>query len=189
MRADSQVFSIVSPDIISEAICRLEDCRIQFLSEQQWVSLFTRIAHHDNLKLKVFKTRGSDLSSLPSDILSEAIPRLRNISLPAASLTPDQVESIFLQIARCESLALDTLHLSHNNVSTVSPEVLLEAVARLETVDLSFSGLTAAQLDRILRLVEQRSRDISRLGSHWSSSYITVLSLVETPAFIVSSLH
>ena len=124
------------------------------------VSLFTRIANHQNLKLKVFKARGSNLSSLPSDILAESIIRLRKVYLPSANLTPDQVESIFLQISRCESLFLDTLYLSHNNVSRVSPEVLVEAVERLETVDLSFSGLTAAQLERILRVVEQRREEL-----------------------------
>ena len=158
--AESQVFSQISPPLISEAICRLEDCRIQLLTEQQLISLFTRIANCHNLKLKVFKTWASDLSSLPSDILAESIIRLRKIYLPSAKLSPDQVESIFLKISRAESLYLDTLYLSHNDVSTVSPEVLVEAVVRLETVDLSFSGLTTAQLDTILRELEERSGEL-----------------------------
>ena len=142
------MLSDISPHIIAEAICRLEDCRIQVLSKRQLVSLFTRIANHPNLKLKVFKTWSSDLSSLPSDLLAESIPRLRELHLPNAKLTPDQVENIFLRISRSESLLLHSLSLSHNNLSRVSPEVLMEAVARLTTVDLSFSGITSAHLDR-----------------------------------------
>ena len=62
----------------------------------------------------------------------------------------------FRSIQESENTKLRVLYLNDRNLSGVAPDILVEAVARLERVDLSDTDLTTDQLTGIFRLLADR---------------------------------
>merc|ERR1712025_1527187 len=76
-----------SPKFWTKSIRRVET------TSYQAEIIFHKIANCENLKLTGLNISGSDLSSVPVDVLVEAISRLENIDLYCTKLTPDQAQS------------------------------------------------------------------------------------------------
>jgi len=127
-----------------EAISRLKHIHLDCtdLTSYQVQSIFHKIEICENLKLTQLGISYNDLSSVPADVLAEAISRLEYICLFSTELTPDQTQSIFHKIANCENLKLTDLGIADNDLSSVPADVLVKAISRLEIVDLKETHLT-----------------------------------------------
>merc|ERR1712129_670029 len=106
------------------------------------------IAITDNSKLKSWNLSYTDLSSIRTDLLAEAVTQLEEVNLAYAGLTPEQVEAIFAALDKPSQLR--TLQMSGNNLSSVDPYVLAQAVTQLVEVELNDTQLAAQQVEAIL---------------------------------------
>ena len=87
--------------------------------------------------------------------------RLENFILNYCHLTREQLSVLFRAIQESTHSKLRTLNVRFNNLSLVAPDILVDALARLEMVDLYSTNLTTVQLTEIYRLVaERRSRTL-----------------------------
>merc|ERR1711988_1052683 len=132
------------------------------LTPDQVQSIFHEITNCANLQLTEQDISFNDLSSVPVDVLVNAISRLETVNLTGTHLTPDQTQGIFQKIANCENLKLTELGIRYNNLSSVPADVLVKAISRLETVDLRRSQLVPAQILAIFTLVAERTSSTLR---------------------------
>ena len=158
--------SHISPNILAEAVIRLTriDLKEKRLHPKQVQSIFSKVAICENLSTRWLDISCNDLSSVPGDVLVKALSRKVYLDLDDTNLTPDQARSIFNEIANCENLSLNSLHISHNNLSSVSRAVLVKAISRLKIVELCGTDLTAKQVKDIFTLVAERKSSNLRIA-------------------------
>ena len=105
-----------------------------------------------------------DLSSVPADILSLAVVRLEALNLEYGSLSPQQVSSMFKVIKESRNQILKRLDLNGFDLSSVSPDILSQALVRLESVQLGRAELSPEQVQYIFQtVVESRNRILKKL--------------------------
>ena len=92
-------------------------------------------------------TGQSKLSHISPEILAEVVVRLEEVDLQDKQLTPRQLQSIFIKMTSSENLALTSLNISRNDLSSVPADVLVRAISR--QVDLVHSNLTPHQVQTI----------------------------------------
>ena len=102
-----------SPKFWTESIRRVDT------TPYQAEIIFHKIANCENLKLTELNIGRSDLSSVPANVLVEAISRLKSVYLTETHLTSDQVKSIFRKIANCEDLKLTELHIGWTDLKEI----------------------------------------------------------------------
>ena len=143
----------ISPDVVASSLVRLEDVGVK-LSWDPVLALFNKIASDENIKLLKLSTEViTNLSHIPADTMAEAVVRLKEIDVNDTFLTPEQVQSIFNKIANCENLKLTHLNIRRNDLSSVPVDVLVEAISRLETVDLRNTHLNPDQAETIFHKI------------------------------------
>jgi len=150
---DHQNFSLVSADILSKALIKLEYVDLYdntILPPEHLDSIFKAITQSEALGLKELYLGGVNLSSVPPNIISQALVKLEDVGLFETELTPRQVNSIFRAIYECPTKILKSLDLRSNNISSVPPFLLSVVVANLEEVGLNKTRLTTPQLQAIL---------------------------------------
>ena len=69
---------------------------------------------------------------------------------------------MFNKIANCENLKLTELSFGCNDLSSITADVLVKVISRLETVDIRFTVLTPAQINGIFTLVAERTSSTLR---------------------------
>ena len=81
--------------------------------------------------------RGSDLSSAPSPLLSQALtaPSLRELELCANGLSVSQLEEILVRISEDPQPGLRRLKISQTSLESVSAGLLARALVRLEELE------------------------------------------------------
>ena len=129
------------------------------LNQHQFLLLFTKIANSVTPRLRelVFcQYAGIDLSHIPPEILSEAVPKLETFHASDCHLTPRQVLSIFSEIPRIDHPRLKILDLTRNNLSTVPSKVLIAGITCLAKVSLNGCRLTETQLNDILFMISNQ---------------------------------
>ena len=167
--------SDISPDILAEAIVRLESVVMNRwyswaeLTPGQFLSIFHKIANCENLRLTELDIIYNDLSSVPADVLVKGISRLEIINLCRTELTSSQAQSIFHTIAKCENLKLKELNIESNDLSSVPADILVEAIRRLTRVHLEGTLLTPAQMNDIFTLVAERTSQNLRFIYLWGN--------------------
>jgi len=146
-------FSSVTPSILSRAILRLESVNLSYteLSPEQLDSIFRDIIECDKFKLNTLKLLASNVSSVSAETLSRALVKLESVDLTKTSLSPDQLEALFATIVATPDLRLRTLNIGGNDLSSVSPVVLSEAIVRLKEVKLKDTKLTEDQLNAVFQ--------------------------------------
>ena len=144
-------------DILSNAVIELHSFHLNTdsLSPLQLEAIFRKIATEaGNIKLRILKTSRQELSSVPSEVLAEALSKLDEVVIQDGSLTATQLNDIFNKIASCDNLKLkhlginiiwESLGLTGANVRSVPPELFIESISKLEKVDFSGTDLTPAQ--------------------------------------------
>jgi len=100
------------------------------------------------VKLEQLDLYGNDLSTVPSDVIAGATPKLKKINLTATKLTTSQV--IELLTASVSSTTLEDINLGGNNLRSVPGDIIAGATSRLKKIDLGYTHLTSSQLTEIL---------------------------------------
>ena len=129
--------SHVSPTVLSEVACRLEsfDLSQTNLLGDQLVELFSRITGTGEVRLKELDIGGNNLDQVVEpNILAGVVSRLTNIDLWRTNLNQEQIQHLFDEIIRTDTLRLRSLNISQNNLSSLSPLVFSQAIRRLEAV-------------------------------------------------------
>ena len=97
----------------------------------------------DNPKVKELIMTGDDLSQIDEELLFHAVSKLESVSLIGTHLTVEQLSSIVS--AATSSDSLKSLNLSSNNLSKLSPDLLVSATENLTVFGLESSSLTQQQ--------------------------------------------
>ena len=83
--------SSVEPTVLSEVLVRLRSVHMSrtLLTSEQLQALFLKIAETKDSKLKELTMSEIDLSSIPGEILGQALVRLKYVQLRKTNLTPE----------------------------------------------------------------------------------------------------
>ena len=155
--------SKVSPEVFAAALVRVKRVTdpTDFTTQEKIGAFLSKIASLDNMNLKrlTFHVHGShfyllDLSSVSPAIVSEAFVKLERLDLYKILQPNLYYKEILTMVGHCEKLKLKVLHIGEdNNLSLVSPEVLVQAFSRLEHVFLEDCYLSPSQLHSLLSQV------------------------------------
>ena len=148
------VLSSVSPSILSIVVVRLKEVGMSSteLTEDQLEAVLIRIAQTEDLRLKSLDLSFNKLSTVKSSILVSGIIKVKSANLSWTDLTDHQLERLFNKIVETESqdLGLQDLDVFDNDLASVEPGTLAQAILRLERVNLSGLGLTPDQVTTII---------------------------------------
>ena len=138
MNTDRFDISRVSPSLLADALVRIEEVNTK-PSDDQVNSLLTKIAFAEHIEIRRLTLDSShklwietNVSGSPPEVISQAVVRLERISLFNTGLTPHQLNTIFTKIANSKNLSLKVLSLSFNNISSVPPDLLVNAISKLQ---------------------------------------------------------
>ena len=137
------------PETLSSAVSRLTEVSLgcTFPTIDQLNILLDDISKSKKENLKMLDLGSSDLSDIPTDMLTKAMGRLEKFDLSDAHLTTTQLNALFSYLSQASDVKLQTLNLSMNDLSGIAPEFLPTAVCKLEKVDLSDTQLTTNHLN------------------------------------------
>ena len=137
------------PETLSSAVSRLTEVSLgcTFPTIDQLNILLDDISKSKKENLKMLDLGSSDLSDIPTDMLTKAMGRLEKFDLSDAHLTTTQLNALFIYLSQASDVKLQTLNLSMNDLSGIAPEFLPTAVCKLEKVDLSDTQLTTNHLN------------------------------------------
>ena len=99
-------------------------------------------------KLRFLKIRFDNLSSVSPDILTKAVMRLEEVNVGYTHLTSKQVNSLMRTI-QGEKLPLRKLIIGGNDLSSVSPDILSQAMVKLKTGNLVSTFLSRGQMNAL----------------------------------------
>lgn len=144
--------SSVDPDILSEVFCKLRHLQLWgfYLSKDQLNFIFDHMRLTKTLKLRHLGIHHIKLSSASRYCLAFAICKIKEVHLINSHLVTEQLNTIFHTIANCKNLHLRHLILSGSDFSLVNPDILSDAVCKLEEVELVGKNLTDYQLESSL---------------------------------------
>jgi Leucine-rich repeat (LRR) protein len=157
LEIDHTDVSSADPNLLAKTVCKLEEVAMQYncsLTELQLEAVFKAI--NDTSKLRILSMNSNNISSVNRAILANAVRFLEQVDFSFAELRPEQVRTVFTTISRDSNLK--RLTLDCNDVSSVDPAVMAQAVNRLEDATLRFTGLTCQQVEAVLRGVQGDSR-------------------------------
>ena len=132
--------SHISPDILAQAVVRLEEIKVATkLTLRQVEGIFNKIADCENFALKRLNMYRKDLSSVPAEVLVKVISSMETVDLRFAHLTPAQINNIFTLVAERKSSKLRKVHFWKNDISSV-PDGLRERAMNSISVTLTFKA-------------------------------------------------
>ena len=152
---ESFQLSLVDPELLSQAVIRLEDFRLDFagskLTPSQTNSIFTAICQSEDLKLKTLylNLKDEDYSEISPELLASALVRLEETDILRRLTSPDHVECLLHQMAKSDVMKISEFDFNVVDTSNVSPEVLAEALVRVETVSNIPEDKVSATLSKI----------------------------------------
>ena len=141
----------VSADTLAQVVVRVQEVAMssRTLNSDQARAIFLAIRDCKTLRLRTLNLYEERLSSVPPEVLAEAVTRLEVAILPSTRLTSPQVKAVFRAIATSNNLRLQTLNLGTERLSSVPPDQLAEAVTRLKVAKLQDTHLTPAQVSSL----------------------------------------
>ena len=159
--------SQISPEILTKALLSID---LDYLgldnfkfSAEQLIQLLAKIRDSE-LKLTHLCLEGDNsLSQVPPQLVASAFSRLESVVLNSAEsvdlISAEQLSAIFTmllsqELAGSKLKSLDILFIEEE-LSTISPDVLVEGIRRLETFELHYSTVTAEQINAILSAVTE----------------------------------
>ena len=152
----------ITGSLLSGAACKLEtlDLDKTWITSGQADQLFSRISSCPTLKLRTLILSRNNLFRCNSHNLAEAVCRIEEVSLWNCCLTPEQLEELVTRINSHENLRLTRLNISNNNLSKITPELLSEAVSKLEEIDLNFTSISTEQIKAIFHVIGSSNEEL-----------------------------
>ena len=154
--------SSISPDILIRALLKLDLDILGFssfeFSHEQLHQLFTKIRDSELKLTHLCLELENSLSQVPPQLVASALSRLESVKLHADNgVSVEQFSAIFNMLASQEldGSKLKSLNIEELELSTISPEVLVEGIRRLEEFELLYSTVTAEQINAILTAVTE----------------------------------
>jgi len=127
--------SNVNPEILGEAVTNIHEVHLSMasqasLSTNQLKSIFERILHFQDSKLKVLNLERNVLYNVPSDLLAYGVNGLTKVNLSGVDIFREQIIEIFEVLAN--DTELKSLDVSETNLSNVRPKSLISSIMKLE---------------------------------------------------------
>ena len=124
--------SPVDPRVLSEVLVKLDSVRLHktLLTTEQLQVLFLKIAEIEDFKLKNLQISEIDLSSIPVEVLSKALLRVKCVYLRKTILTPEQVYDVYWSIILAQKMKLEYLDVGPV-WSIVTPNVFSEVWSKM----------------------------------------------------------
>ena len=100
--------------------------------------------HEKDNQLKKLHISYCNLATIEPAHLARVLTMLQDVAVMYSSLTPMQLNGLFLRMI--EGSSLIKVDLSYNDLSSVDPETLAQAVNKLESVTLNRTCVTCDQV-------------------------------------------
>ena len=108
------------------------DIKAQMVSDE----LMEAVTIHPGLKRIDINQGFTNLSSVRPELLTKALIKMEDVRLEDASLTPQQLNTLFCSITVDKTSKIQRLYLSGNNLSPIEPQLLAQAVSKLKSAKL-----------------------------------------------------
>ena len=141
--------SLLAPELLGAALNKLEVLHLRWVVFEQgfWETFFQMMCAETNLKELLFEYQG--LQNVPPKVFSAALNKLQIVDLSQIDVDHSQCRALIEVIAR--GTRIEQLDISSNNLATLDPYILAEAVNRLKKVDISNTNLTSFQIECLLK--------------------------------------
>ena len=133
------------------------------------LALFTRIREALDLRLTELGLTW-DVSQVPPEVFAGALSRLETVWVSfLPRVTPSQLEALFLRLISHQEEAggsdLKKLRLTWTDLTSVSPEILVGAIQKLEEVVITHGTMTVEQITAVLTMVKEKQHGrLQRFG-------------------------
>lgn len=162
--------SEINEEVFAVTINKVEEVNIShtMLSREQLKELFKKMI--EKTKLKILKLNDIDLSSVPANLLAEALNLLEEIEIAKCSLTIYQ--GIYLFSRMSEKSKIKKLRIAHNDLSLVPVDYLSKGVNKVTEIDLGGTKLTDIQMTALfIEMLDQTSIEKIVLDGNVESGY------------------
>ena len=154
---------IVSPEIMSVALVKLETVDGLKLSPDQVLSVLSRIRESPDLRLTGLDLARTNVSLVPPEVFAGALSRLETVTFGSLTrVTAPQLKSLCRTLISHQAEAgepkLKQLKVWDSDLSSVSPEVLVGTIQRLERVEFWYVRLTEDQITVILLMLKRKQQ-------------------------------
>jgi len=148
----SNNLSQIPPGLLGETVVSLNkvDLRMVKVTRIQLYEIFVQIKNKEPLNLIELSLEGTNLSKFEPNLLADAVSKLVKVNLTDTDLSTDQLLTILNRIKDSNTPILKSLSLNLLRLYRVPDNVLTGAVAKLESVELQSTGLSANQITEIL---------------------------------------
>ena len=138
-------------DLMTQAFNSLESLSLHYgtlIGDVQMGLFLTSMSTRTNLTQ--LSLRNIKLNHINPQLLGRAVRSLTSLEIMISDLTPDQLDSIFSSLARRPDL---TRHLcfSHNDLSSVQPDLFVAVARNVRSLDLYNSRVTTGQMEALLQ--------------------------------------
>ena len=170
--------SSVEPKLLADAVSTLEEVNLTLteLTARQVNDIFLGL--QTNTRMKSLNLTQNDLSTVDPNILGDTVSRISKVDLGQTRLTTQQATSVCS--AQKENTALTSLNLRFNNLSSVNPTILSEAVSTLSKVDLSFCQLNTHQVLSLCAVLKSET-ELTRLDLTGNNLVLVLKEVLQDP--------
>jgi len=164
--------SEVDPQLLARAVVELEELRLcgTSLTSEQSEALVSALNEGDNW-LKCLHISYCNLATIDPAQLAKVLSGMQEVAVMYSSLTPLQLNSFFLGIIQGSGV-LARVDLSYNNLSSVDPDLLAEAVNKLESVTMNRTCVTSDQVTNIL-VKSLETTSLTELNIAWRKAGVS----------------
>jgi len=140
--------------------------------------LFEAVSSHQSLK--TLRIKCADMSLVPPELLVKAVRRLEGLEIRFSHLNVSQVIALFTSLAQLNHLdgscqprhgrqlqsrqLLRKIEIWGNDLSSLQPRTLVQAVSKMEEVDLSDNMLTRHQAEAVFVALGSPSSRVRKLS-------------------------
>eukprot|EP00092_Neocalanus_flemingeri_P013785 GFUD01014868.1.p1 GENE.GFUD01014868.1~~GFUD01014868.1.p1 ORF type:complete len:403 (+),score=69.42 GFUD01014868.1:1-1209(+) len=138
----------VEENLLADSLCKLSSLKLSGveLTHGQWKKFFEKLA---TSKLSDLSLRMVNLSSIPSQILANALSLRTKLSLEYAVLSTNQWTEVLQSCGKSQSL--EQVRFAHVNLSEVPVSLISQVINLTKSADISGTGLTSSQVSHILK--------------------------------------
>eukprot|EP00092_Neocalanus_flemingeri_P039667 GFUD01043199.1.p1 GENE.GFUD01043199.1~~GFUD01043199.1.p1 ORF type:complete len:563 (-),score=118.93 GFUD01043199.1:254-1942(-) len=178
--------SKVSIENICNLLKHLENISLKksSLTTEQINAFLAVLAFHENVKLKNLNLHGNNLHEVSSAELQEAVTNLVSIDLSNTNIPLEVITKVFEAISNAKFTTLRNLVLVGNSLDTLDPEVIAQAMSKLEKLDLSNSGLSPDQVNELISAVAYPVKELSLFNIKMENVDQNILERAKDVAFI-----
>ena len=163
--------SDVDSQLLAKAAVRLKKVDISdtcLTTDQANTLCRTIIEEEESVKkLEALNMILGNLSGVDSQLLANAVVRVKSVDISGTHLTTDQVNTLCQNIVVEEESVkkLESLNMIKEDFRDVDTQLLANAVVRVKNVDISNTHLTTDQVNTICRTIIEEEESVKKLGS------------------------